>query len=125
MILIEFVDRGVSIYLSNIFMLMENELSIIIPTYNEENTVVTLLRTILSVKLNYVLRKKIYIIDDFSTDKTSAHIENFINRNDNIPIHYLRHHKNLGKGAAIRTGISIAKGNYIIKIGSSILAGFF
>ncbi len=89
-------------------------LSIIIPAYNEERTIVTVLNKILSVTLPKNIEKEFVIINDFSNDKTEFRIKEFIQAHPEIKINYLSHTHNQGKGAAIRTGIQYAKGDYII-----------
>jgi glycosyltransferase involved in cell wall biosynthesis len=49
---------------------MLHKLSILIPVYNEEKNILTLLDKVEKVKLPYDIEKEIIIVDDFSTDKT-------------------------------------------------------
>jgi len=93
---------------------MNKILSIIIPTYNEEKTIESILDKIKSIKLNYDIEKSLIIIDDFSTDNTKSIIDNYIQNNASINITYFSHEKNKGKGASIHTGISKIKGDYVI-----------
>lgn len=85
------------------------KLSIIIPVYNEEKTVSTVLKRVTDVKLKNVT-KEIIVVDDGSTDKSAAIIAKF----KSPIIKFIQHKKNQGKGAAVRTGIKNAKGNYIL-----------
>jgi glycosyltransferase involved in cell wall biosynthesis len=89
-------------------------LSIIIPAYNEEATIVKILDRVYNSAIPDGIEKEIIIIDDCSNDKTEEVIQNYQKNNLNRTIHYCKHHKNLGKGAAIRSGISLAKGEYVI-----------
>ena len=75
-------------------------LSIIIPVYNEKNTIKIIIEKVL--KFNK-LKKEIIIIDDCSNDGTSE-IINDLEKNNN-EITSIKHTKNQGKGAAIRTGL--------------------
>lgn len=85
------------------------KLSIIIPVFNEEKTVRTVLKRVSEVKLNNVT-KEIIVVDDGSTDKSAAIIEKF-----KFPhFKFIKHKKNQGKGAAVRTGIKNARGEYIL-----------
>lgn len=84
-------------------------LSVIIPVYNERANVAKLVAKVAAVPLN----KEIVIVDDGSTDGTVEVIERQI-----LPSHagvrFLRHEKNAGKGAAIRTGLKEARGDVLI-----------
>ena len=86
------------------------KLSIIIPVFNEERTINQLLKKVNNIKLPKYISKEIIVVDDFSTDNTSK----ILSQIQNINFKYIRHEKNYGKGAAVRTGFSKAKGDYII-----------
>ena len=89
-------------------------LSIIIPAYNEENTIKLILDKIDSVTLLFDIKKEIVIIDDCSTDQTLKTIKTYITNNPNLDIKFFKQKVNLGKGAAIHEGIKQATGDYII-----------
>lgn len=91
-----------------------NKLSIIIPVFNEGNTVHLILDKIKNVTLPQNIQKEIIIVNDCSTDNTAEAIKNYIFQNPELKINFLEHHKNLGKGAALHTGISKATGDYTI-----------
>jgi len=93
---------------------MEKSLSIIIPTYNEENTIALILDKIKNTNLNNGITKDIIIIDDFSTDQTERIIKNYIKTTPEININYIKQQKNKGKGAAIHKGIENAHGDFTI-----------
>jgi len=82
------------------------KVSIIIPCYNEEETIVEVVNKIRNLKLDH--KKEIIVIDDGSTDQSTSLISSI----DNIKL--IRHKSNLGKGAAIRTGIANASGDILI-----------
>ncbi len=90
------------------------KLSIIIPAYNEERTILELLNKVVSVNLDYDIQKEILIVNDNSSDKTVKIAENFISSNSKNEIKLLHHTKNKGKGAALHTGIKNATGDYLI-----------
>ena len=91
-----------------------NKLSIIIPVYNEEVTIASILDKIRDVAMVNNIEKEIIVVNDCSTDNTGKEIEKFIENNSAMNIHYYKHELNKGKGAALRTGISLAKGEYLI-----------
>jgi dolichol-phosphate mannosyltransferase len=85
------------------------KLSIIIPVFNEEKTIVKSLDRVRQVNLGKI-KKEIIVVDDGSTDETAAVIKKYKDKG----ILFLTHDKNAGKGAAVRTGISKASGDYIL-----------
>lgn len=89
-------------------------LSIVIPVFNEENTIGAILRKIAEVTLVNNIGKEIIIVNDYSTDNTDKEILRFISDSSDLNIQYLVHDNNMGKGAAIHTGIRNAKGEYLI-----------
>jgi len=89
-------------------------LSIIIPAYNEGNTIHLILNKIEAVQLMEAIKKEIIIVNDYSTDNTKDAIQQYIGNHPNLPIKYFEHEKNQGKGAALRTGFTKATGDYLI-----------
>ena len=84
-------------------------LSIIIPVYNEPNTIRKIIRKVKSVDLSRErMDKEIIVVDDGSKDRTYSVLKKIKG------IALVRHRKNQGKGAAIRTGIKYATGDIII-----------
>ena len=90
------------------------KLSIIIPAYNEENTVASILGRIAEVHLLSDISKEVIIVNDCSTDNTDMEIRRFIIAHPGLDINYFIHDVNRGKGYAIRTGISLATGQCLI-----------
>ncbi|PIR08672.1 glycosyl transferase [Candidatus Gottesmanbacteria bacterium CG11_big_fil_rev_8_21_14_0_20_37_11] len=86
------------------------KLSIIIPAYNEENTISEVLARVNQVKLP--CKKEVIIVNDGSCDSTKNKIDKLKKSGNNIKI--ISHLKNKGKGAAIITGIKHATGDYIL-----------
>ena len=86
------------------------KLSIIIPVYNEEKTIVDIIKKVKDVNLD-TTRKEIIVVDDGSDDKTVSVLKNKV---EPIVDKVIYKQKNIGKGAAIRTGIEYASGDYII-----------
>ncbi len=91
-----------------------SKLSIIIPAYNEEQTIHLILNKIRAVILPQNIAKEIIIINDFSSDNTKLAIKKYMAEQPNMCIQYFEHEKNKGKGAALHTGISKATGEYLI-----------
>ena len=88
------------------------KLSIIIPCYNEKNTIEEILNKIYQSLRDYeILNYEILIVDDFSNDGTKVLLKNFINK-DKIQIYF--HDRNSGKGAAIHTALKYTTGDIII-----------
>ena len=87
-------------------------LSIIIPAYNEENTLKKIVDSLNSVELINGIGKEIIIVNDCSTDNTAAIAKALAEKQENIS--YFEHTKNKGKGAALHTGIAKATGDYLI-----------
>jgi len=87
-------------------------LSIIIPVFNEETTIQRILEIVCECRLPEGFDKEIVIVNDCSTDRTEEHIFAYIR--DNPLFRYVKHAKNAGKGAAIRTGIGHTTGDYIL-----------
>ena len=87
------------------------KLSIIIPVFNEEKTISEIIRRVKDAKVPG-FEKEIIIVDDGSTDNTYLKISRAVNKSSNIK--FLKHRKNMGKGAAIKTAVGIATGDYII-----------
>src|ERR1700761_7327258 len=91
-----------------------NTLSIVIPAYNEGNTIHFILNKIKAVKLFDDIRKEIIIVNDCSKDNTEQAVADYQAANPELNINYFKHEHNKGKGAALHTGISKATGEYLI-----------
>lgn len=90
------------------------KLSILIPVFNEANTIHFILEKIKATVLAESITKEIILIDDCSTDGTPEAIENYISQNPELTMLFFKHEVNKGKGAALHTGIKQATGDYII-----------
>ncbi len=86
----------------------EMKLSIVIPCYNEKNTIADIIR---AVRSSPVEHKEIIVVDDCSTDGTRDLLASTIGP---LVDKVIYHEYNRGKGAALRTGISAASGDIII-----------
>jgi dolichol-phosphate mannosyltransferase len=86
-----------------------NRLSIVIPAYNEERFIGTLLERIRAVDLTPLgFEKEIIVVDDCSKDGTSEAVRRFSD------VLLIRHEQNGGKGRAVRTGVERATGDYVM-----------
>ena len=86
------------------------KLSIIIPVYNEANTIETITREVLAADIGDI-KKEVIIVDDCSKDNTREILRSQI---EPIVSKVLYQGKNMGKGAAFRAGLKYATGDYVI-----------
>jgi len=91
---------------------MINKISILIPVYNEENTLKSLLKKVIDSDV-CKLEKEIIIIDDCSTD-SSLLVLNKLKKQYKEQLVINSHETNKGKGAALRTGLSLVTGEIIL-----------
>lgn len=89
-------------------------LSIVIPAYNEANTIHFILDKVKQVELAGGLLKDVIIVNDCSKDDTEGAVKRYQDQNPELPIRYFKHEVNKGKGAALHTGIQQAKGELLI-----------
>ena len=90
------------------------KLSIVIPVYNEQATILDILNKLLEVELTGGLKKELVLVNDNSNDKSEKLILSFKKKNPKTDILYVKHTENRGKGAALNTGFKIATGNVIV-----------
>ena len=92
---------------------MENsrkmKLSVIIPVYNEKDTVGKIIEKVMEVPVD----KEIIVVDDGSTDSTKMVLREIIEKNKDV-IKVIFKEKNEGKGAAIREGIKYVSGDVVV-----------
>ena len=82
------------------------KLSVVIPVYNEESTIREIYGRVNAVDLDL----EVIIVDDFSTDGTRELVNELANEGAKV----FFHSRNLGKGAALRTGFKAATGDLVI-----------
>jgi dolichol-phosphate mannosyltransferase len=88
---------------------MSKVLSIVIPAYNEERFIGTLLEQIRAVDLGSIgVSRQVIVVDDHSSDRTPEIVKGF------KEVTFERLPKNGGKGQAVRTGMALATGDYLI-----------
>jgi len=93
------------------FLEKYNLLSILIPAYNEEKTIIPLLNKVAKVKLP--VEKELIIINNNSKDNTDKLVTNWIKKNKSVPAKQIFETR-AGKGAAVRAGMKAAKGDLLI-----------
>jgi len=86
------------------------KLSVIIPVYNEAGTIREIVRRVREVRIEGV-ETEIVLIDDYSTDGTRDILKNELAESAGK---ILYHDKNMGKGAALRTGFEHCTGDFVI-----------
>ena len=90
---------------------VEEDVSLIIPVLNEEKT----LTTIIDKCFTQPVIKQLVIVNDGSTDNTRSILNKIAEKNNTSPLITILHHeRNLGKGAAIKTGLTKVLGKYVM-----------
>jgi len=88
-------------------------LTIIIPAYQEEDTIEEVLEAVAAIDIESLgFTKEIVVCDDGSTDRTSEIVAKVAGRDPRIRL--IRHDRNRGKGAAIRTALAEASGDFVL-----------
>lgn len=89
-------------------------LSIIIPAYNEEKTILQVLDRIYNVTFQNPIQLQVIIVDDCSTDQTVSLLNTYQQENTDRTIQLLQNTKNKGKGACIIKGIAAVSGEIVL-----------
>lgn len=88
------------------------KLSILVPVYNERTLVERSLEAVLNAPVPENMEREVVVVDDCSTDGTGAILDRLAAANPTIRLH--RHKVNQGKGAAVRTAIEQASGDFCL-----------
>jgi SAM-dependent methyltransferase len=88
-------------------------LSILIPLYNEEEFIAALLTRVMEAPLPAGMDRELIVVDDASTDGSSEIAQEFAGKYPEV-IRLIRHEQNQGKGAAIRSAIAQASGEFCV-----------
>lgn len=83
--------------------------SIIVPAYNEERTIIALLEKVKSVVVPEVTFE-VVVVDDGSKDKTRE----LLDARPDLYSHFIKHAHNQGKGGAVKTALAAATGDFIL-----------
>jgi glycosyltransferase involved in cell wall biosynthesis len=86
------------------------KLSVIVPAYNEKATLPEIVRRMREVRLPNGIDREIIVVDDGSTDGTRDVLTQLFDST----VHVVLHERNRGKGAAVRTGLTRATGDYVL-----------
>ncbi len=89
---------------------LRSRLSIVVPVYNERNTLVEVVRRMRAVELPDGIEREIIVVDDGSTDGSRDVLEQL----GDSTVRVVLHDVNRGKGAALRTGFGHATGEYVL-----------
>lgn len=90
------------------------KLSVLIPAYNEEATIVSILDKLSAIRLMNDISMELVVVNDASKDLTGELIKSYIQSNPQRDISYFEQPVNKGKGAAIHKAIELATGDYVI-----------
>ena len=86
------------------------KLSVVVPVFNERTTLVEVIRRMRTVELPDGIEREIIMVDDGSTDGT----RDVLRQLGDSTVRVLKHDTNRGKGAAVRTGLQVASGDYVL-----------
>jgi len=86
-------------------------LSIVIPVYNEERTVTTIVEAVLAAPLPAGIDREVVLVDDCSTDGTAGALASLVS---DPRVRTFRQSVNQGKGAALRRGFAEARGDFVV-----------
>jgi len=84
-------------------------ISVVVPVYNEEETVAQILESLSRVPLDF----EVVVVDDASTDRTWDILQELRRKEPFNTYRYVRHTHNLGKGAGLRTGFGLVSGDLV------------
>jgi len=90
------------------------KLTVIIPFYNESDTLEKVIQNVVDTELIGEIEKEIILIDDASTDDSCDKAKKIIRSHSGSAVTLLEQQKNQGKGACVKLGIEYATGDYLI-----------
>jgi glycosyltransferase involved in cell wall biosynthesis len=86
------------------------KVSIVIPAYNEEATIVSIIEKVLAAPIPGGLQRELIIVNDGSKDNTAK----ILDKLEKTCVKVIHHEHNMGKGAALRTGMANASGDFVL-----------
>ncbi len=89
-------------------------LSILVPAYNEEKTIVRILDLLFETELPDNLTKEVIVVNDCSSDKTGPLLDEYRAQHPHRPLRIRHLNRNQGKGHALRTGLAMASLSYVV-----------
>ena len=89
-------------------------LSIVIPVYNEEKTILEVLEKLKAIRLTDGVEKEFIIVNDCSIDNSEELILGFKYENEKVQIKYLKNEINRGKGYSLNKGFKNATGDFVV-----------
>ena len=93
---------------------MKKKLSIIVPVYNEVNTVLIILNKLKKLNLYNNFTSEIIVVDDNSTDGTKELLQNLEKENTSSDLKFIYKAKNSGKGGSQKLAIPLCTGEYTV-----------
>jgi len=92
------------------------KLSVIMPVFNEKNTVLRVIERVLAVPID----KELIIVDNYSTDGTREILNSISAEHTDHDIRVIYHPRNLGRGTSVRTGLAHCTGDYTLTQGADL-----
>jgi glycosyltransferase involved in cell wall biosynthesis len=93
---------------------MHLRLSILIPVYNEGDTIAAVLRGVVDAVLPAGVERELVVINDGSTDRTDQELRDFRSKHPDVALVYRNEPVNRGKGWCLRQGIGLASGQVVV-----------
>ncbi len=91
------------------------KITILIPFYNERGNIIRQLEDLIfNIKKNKKCHFHVVLVDDASTDNSSIEVKKFIKENNPSMFTLIKHEKNLGKTAAIKSAFEVINADYVI-----------
>ena len=96
------------------------ELSLVLPAYNEGDKIQRVIEKVSQIARKTGLKYELIVVDDGSVDDTRRNLVDYICNTRHVTIRIIGYNKNMGKGYAVKTGFTHAKGDLVIFIDSDL-----